>query len=252
MISPIFTISFLMCLPSIMAARNSIVTVGTATVNLCTAANFAILAESRVTTVTPSVITGAMVISPIAATVMTGFSLILDLSGQFSTSSQVSGKLYGASYSAPLPATLTMAVADMGTAYSDAMGRANPNFLNLAGGQIHSGLILQPGLYNWGSMVNINSGITIAGGAIDNSPMIGTLNITTGIKMTLTGGAFAKNIVWVALGAITAGTGSHFEGVILKKTGITLQMGATANSRLLTQTLVALQQATVANEILRI
>ncbi|KAJ7126228.1 hypothetical protein C8R44DRAFT_851714 [Mycena epipterygia] len=193
MISPIFTISFL-------AALSSVVAVGPAAVNLGTAANLAILAESGITTVAPSVITGAVAISPIAATAMTGFSLILDSSGQFSTSSQV----------VLTPATLTMAVADMGTAYSDAMGRANPNFLNLAGAWIFQ--------------------------------MIGTLNIATGIKMTLTGGALAKNIVWVALGAITAGTGSHFEGVILKKTGITLQTGATANSRLLAQTLVALQQ----------
>jgi hypothetical protein len=66
--------------------------------------------------------------------------------------------------------------------------------------------------------------------------------MANGVHMTLTGGAVPKNIVWVVTGAVTAGTTSLFQGVILGKTGITLQTGATANSRLLAQTAVALQK----------
>ncbi|KAJ7434549.1 hypothetical protein FB451DRAFT_1311296 [Mycena latifolia] len=65
--------------------------------------------------------------------------------------------------------------------------------------------------------------------------------------MTLAGGALASNIVWVVTGSVTAGAGAHLEGVILGKTSITLQTGTTANSRLLAQTFVALQKATVTN-----
>lgn len=81
-------------------------------------------------------IAGNVAVSPIAATALTGFSLTLDSTGTFSTSSQVTGKLYGASYSAPTPATLTTAVSDMETAYTDAAGRISPDFTNLAGGKL--------------------------------------------------------------------------------------------------------------------
>ncbi|KAJ7718251.1 antifreeze protein [Mycena metata] len=239
-------ISNILTTVAFLTALTTVGAVGPAAVNLGTAANYAILGESGITTVPPSVITGSIAVSPIAATAMTGFDLALDSSGQFSTSTQVSGKVFAASYTAPTPATLTTAIADMGAAYNDAIGRANPDFLNLAGGAI-GGRILSPGLYNWGSAVTIDSGITIAGGATDTwiFQVTGTLDIATDVQMTLSSGALATNIVWVATGAITAGTGSHFEGVVLGKTGITLQTGATANSRLLAQTLVALQKATI-------
>jgi hypothetical protein len=77
---------------------------------------------------------GAVGVSPIAATGLTGFSLTVDSTGQFSTSGQVTGHLFAASYSAPTPATLTAAIGDMGTAFTDATGRVNPNFNNLASG----------------------------------------------------------------------------------------------------------------------
>jgi hypothetical protein len=69
----------------------------------------------------------------------------------------------------------------------------------------------------------------------------GTLTIANSVKMALSGGAVAANIVWVVTDSITAGTTSHLEGVFLGKTGITLETGSTANGRLLAQTLVALQ-----------
>jgi hypothetical protein len=63
--------------------------------------------------------------------------------------------------------------------------------------------------------------------------------------MLLAGGANPKNIIWAVASGVTLGTTSHFEGVILGKTGITLQTGVSMNGRALAQTLVALQKATV-------
>jgi hypothetical protein len=60
--------------------------------------------------------------------------------------------------------------------------------------------------------------------------------------MLLAGGALASKIVWVATGAVTANAGAHIEGVILGQTSISMLTGATANSRLLAQTAIALQQ----------
>ncbi|KAJ6616253.1 antifreeze protein [Mycena sp. CBHHK59/15] len=259
MISNTFAISF-----GLLTAFTSVVALGPAAVNLGTALNYAILAQSGVSTVPPSVISmlllnltklsahpsaaGSVAVSPIAATALTGFSLTLDSTGQFATSSQVVGQLFAASYAAPTPSTLTVAIGDMGTAFTDATGRPNPDFTNLANGAI-GGLTLAPGLYKWSSAVSIDSDVTISGSSTDTwiFQVTGTFTIATGNKMVLVGGALPENIVWVVTGAITASAGSHLEGVILGKTSITLQTGATANSRLLAQTAVALQKATVNN-----
>ncbi|KAJ7513174.1 antifreeze protein [Mycena galericulata] len=242
MISTVFNISFLTALASSVAA------LGPAAVNLRTAGSFAILAKSGVSTVPPSVITGNVGVSPISATGLTGFSLTVASNKESSTSSQVVGQLFAASYSAPTPSTLTVAIGDMGTAFTDATGRVNPNFVNLASGAIGN-LVLAPGLYKWGSAVTIGSDVTIAGAATDTwiFQVAGTLSIAAGKKMVLAGGALASNIVWVVTGEVTANAGAHIEGVVLGKTSINLLTGATANSRLLAQTAVALQKATVTN-----
>ncbi|KAJ7242161.1 hypothetical protein B0H12DRAFT_1236820 [Mycena haematopus] len=221
---------------------------GPAAVNLRTAANFAILAQSGVSTVPNSVITGDVGVSPIAATALTGFSLTLDPTGEFSTSAQVTGKLYAASYNAPTPAKLTTAVGDMGTAYTDANGRTNPNFVNLGTGAI-GGLTLAPGLYNWNTGVTVGSNVTIKGGAADTwiFQVGGTLGVPANVQVVLSGGAVSKNIVWVVTGAVSLAAGAHIEGVILGKTSIALATAASANGRLLAQTAVTLAKNTVFN-----
>ncbi len=121
---------------------------GQAPVNLGTAGNYVILAKSGISTVPPSAVTGNLGVSPIDSTAITAFSLILDSSGEFSTSSQVTGKVYAANYGSPTPANLTTAVSDMQTAYTDAAGRTLPDHTELGSGNI-GGLTLAPGLYKW-------------------------------------------------------------------------------------------------------
>ncbi|KAJ7199767.1 antifreeze protein [Mycena pura] len=240
MLSSTFIICFLTALSSVAA-------LGPAAVNLRTAANYAILAKSGVTSVPLSVIIWRNVgVSPISSTGLIGFSVTIDSTGQFSTSAQVVGHLFAASYAPPTPSTLTVAIGDLGTAITDATGRVNPNFTNLASGTI-GGLILAPGLYNWASGVSVGSDVTILGTATDTwiFQISGTLSVAAGRKVVLAGGALASNIVWVVSGSVTVGNDSHLEGVVLGKTSISLLAGATANSRLLAQTNVMLQQATV-------
>ena len=67
-------------------------TLRTAPVNLGAAGNYAILAKSGISTVPNSVITGDIAVSPITATAITGFSLTVDATNQFSSSNQVTGK----------------------------------------------------------------------------------------------------------------------------------------------------------------
>ena len=132
-------------------------------VNLGTADDFAILSKSGVTTTGVTSVTGDIGTSPIAATAMTGFSLILDSSTTFSTSPDiVTGKLYAASYTSPTPSKLTTAISDMEIAYTDAAGRTTPDEIELGAGNIENH-ILVPGLYKWGTSVGFTSSLTFNG-----------------------------------------------------------------------------------------
>ena len=227
---------------------------GSACVSLGTAGNYVILAQSGVSTVPPSVITGDIGVSPAAASFITGFSLVtpvvIDATGNFSTSDQVTGKVYAADYDSPpnpTPANLTTAVLDMQAAYTDAAGRA-PGLGNVdvGTGEI-GGLTLAPGVYKWGSGVLITTDVTLAGSATDVwiFQIAGTLTQAAAMKVVLTGGALAKNIFWQVADVVALGTAAHFEGVILAKTAITLNTDATMNGRLLAQTEVTLDANTV-------
>lgn len=219
---------------------------GPASVELGTAGSFAVLAKSAISTVPSSVITGDIGLGPAAASYLTGFSLVADATNVFAMSPQVTGRVYAASYAVPTPADLTTAIANMETAYTDAASRPTPDHLELSSGNL-GGLTLAPGLYKWTSTITIDSDVTVAGGANDRwiFQTTGDLSLAASKRVILSGGAQAKNVVWQVAGKVTLGATSHFEGVILCMTEVTLQTGATLNGRVLAQTQVALQQATV-------
>ena len=54
--------------------------------------------------------------------------------------------------------------------------------------------------------------------------MAGTLNQGDATQVTLAGGALPKNIFWQVAGAVTIGTTALFEGVILAKTLIAVNL----------------------------
>ena len=209
-------------------------------IDLALAGEFVILSKSGITNVYKSTVTGDIGSSPI-----TGAAILL-------TCAEVAGTIYSVDAAGPLPCSvnnatrLTLAVGDMQTAYTDAAGRSNPDFLNLGAGDI-GGKTLTPGLYKWTSALIIPTDITITGSARDVwiFQVAGTLDMSSAVRITLAGGAQAKNIFWQTSGAVTLGTTSHFEGSILSQTGINMQTGATINGRMLAQTAVTLQMNTV-------
>ncbi len=214
-----------------------------APVSLGTAGNYVVLAKSGISTVPPAAVTGNLGVSPIDSTAITGFSLIMDSSGQFATSAQVTGQVYAPDYATPTPANLTQAVGDMETAYTDAAGRSLPDFTELGSGNI-GGMTLAPGLYKWGTGVTIPTDVTLAGGpnAVWIFQIAGNLSIAGSKSVILSGGAQARNIFWQVTGGVGVdlSTTSHFEGVILSQAGINLQNGASINGRMLAQTAVTL------------
>jgi hypothetical protein len=214
-------------------------------VNLGTAGTYVILAKSGIATVPISIVTGNLGLSPAAASFITGFSLTADATNVFATSPQVTGKIFAANYAVPTSSNLTTAVGDMQTAFTDAAGRA-ADVTELGAGNI-GGMTLAPKVYKWGTSVLIPTDISLNGSATDVwiFQIAQNLTMSSAAKVHLTGGALAKNVYWQVAGAVTLGTTSHCEGILLSQTAITLATGASVNGRLLAQTAVAIDGSTV-------
>ncbi|MFZ3109605.1 MAG: ice-binding family protein, partial [Rectinemataceae bacterium] len=210
----------------------TVVVLGPAPVLLGTSGNYVILAKTAVSTTGTTSITGNVAVSPAAQSFLTGFSETLV--GTYATSDLVTGMLYAADMTPPTPDTLTTAVSDMQTAYTDAAGRVTPDFTNLGAGNV-TGLTLEPGLYNWGTDLIATAGVTISGAADDVwiFQVSGDLTISNGVIFTLSGGAQSKNIFWQVTGQATLGTTADFKGIILCQTAIVMQNGAALNGRAL-------------------
>jgi hypothetical protein len=214
-------------------------------VDLASAEEYVILAKSGISTVPTSAVTGNLGVSPAAATYITGFSLIADSTNVFSTSPQVTGKVYAADYASPTPRDMTTAVGDMEQAFVDAAGRA-PDVTELGAGNI-GGLVLAPGVYKWSSGLLIPTDVTLQGGrsAVWIFQVAEDLTVASGTSVVLAGGALPRNVFWQVSGQVELGTTAHFEGIVLTRTSVTLRTGASMNGRLLAQTAVSLDGSTL-------
>ncbi len=201
-------------------------------VNLGSTTNFVVLAGSLISNVPASAITGDIGLSPAAGSGITGFG-----------AAEITGKMYTVDATGPAGATiaaalLTTAKGDLTVAYNDAAGRVpvpTGTFLNPGTGNI-GGLTLVPGLYKFTSAAAITgSDVTLTGTATDVwiFQIAAALNVGTGIKVILAGGAKAGNIFWQVGTSATLGTTSVFKGTILAAQSISLGTGASLEGRAL-------------------
>ena len=215
--------------------------------------NFAILTKTGITNTGSHTtrITGNIGSSPITSAAMNNVFC-----------SEITGTIYGVDaayvgsgsqvcYAGNPPASnktlVDNAILDLGTAYADASSRA-PDYTELGAGAI-GGMTLAPAVYKWGTGVTILSDVFLAGGPNDVwiFEVSGDITMASATRVTLLGGALAKNIFWQVGGptGVALGTTAHFEGVLLATKAITINTGATANSRFLSQTTVTLDANTV-------
>jgi hypothetical protein len=208
------------------------------------AGNFAILAETAVSTVPASAITGNVGLSPAATSYLTGFSLTLVTGAALST--QVTGVLYAADMAEPTPTNLTAAVNASHTAYLDAAGRLLPDGTDLNDGEM-GGQTFAPGLYKWTTPVTVGTNLTLTGTAEDIwiFQIDGTLNVSSAVLINMGGTAQAKNVFWQVADAVTLGGTSHFSGVLLGQTALTMGNLATMNGVALVKTAVSLDHSTI-------
>ena len=123
------------------------------------------------------------------------------------------------------------AQSDLGTAITDAAGRANVG--GTKEGDI-GGTNIGPGVYNTASTpsLEITSGdLTLDASNDPNALFIfriaSTLTINSGRQIFLTNGARAECIFWQVGSSATLGTASVFKGTIMANQSITMTTGAT-------------------------
>jgi Ice-binding-like/Bacterial Ig-like domain len=185
-------------------------------VDLKSAAAFAVLAGSTVTSGGPTLIAGDLGVSP--GTAITGFP---------------PGTVVGTQH--PGDPTAAQGIADLATAYNDAKGRTQCA-VTLAGNL--GGLTLTPGLYTSTSSLAISAGDLTLDAQEDSDAIFifqtaSTLTTTVGRQVVLINGAKAANVFWQVGSSATFGTSSAFEGTIMADQTITLNSGATLNGRAL-------------------
>ena len=264
LIIPVLVISFVLIALGFVFTNSIAVRafVSPAKINLGTTANFVVLAETWITNVPTSVITGNIGVSS-ATGAQIGVKCA-EITGNIYTVDALAAYAGGPGGSADNTCVMAgpganktlvdNAVNDMVvTAYADATGRIPDETGRLAGNI--GGETFTAGVYKWNTDVNLTNNITLSGSATDVwiFQMTGDLNVDSkgsillGVKVLLTGGAKASNVFWQVGGGTgaTLGTYSTFNGTILSAKQVILQTGAVLNGRALAQSQVTLDANTI-------
>jgi hypothetical protein len=213
------------------ALSHQLFAAGPAPVNLRSTANFVILSGAGITSTGDGIINGDVGASPISGSAI-GV-----------TCTQVNGTIYAVDAAGPAcavidPTRLTAAKGDLTTAYFDAAGRTpipTGPFLNPNGGNL-GGLNLAPGLYKFtGTALITGADVTLTGGPEDVCifQIAADLQLGSGIKVILAGGAQARNVFWQVGTSAVLGTFSDFKGTILADQAITMNTSSTMEGRAL-------------------
>jgi hypothetical protein len=189
---------------------------GPAPVGLGTAAPFAVLAGTAVTSSGGTTITGDLGISPGTAAAVTGFP-----PGTVSGTTQAANPV------------AVQAKTDLAAAYAVAAGLPVTATHGTLGG-----LTLVGGVYNTGGVVLDLTGTVTLDGQNDPSSVwvfqaTSSLTTASASRVALINGANPCNVFWQVTSSATLGSGSTFVGTIMALTSITMANGVTVDGRAL-------------------
>ncbi|HEX7460219.1 MAG TPA: ice-binding family protein, partial [Acidimicrobiales bacterium] len=204
------------------------------TVQLGTAAPFAVLAGSAVTDIPTSAITGDVGLSPAAGGNYAGL-----------TKAEVNGTIYSVDAAGPAgrvtnPGLLTQAKNDLTTAFVSASGDL-PTTTYAAGDNQLGGKTLTTGVYAFGHAATANltaaSPLMLNGngdpGAVFVFQASSDLVTASNSVVQLENGAQACNVFWVVGSSATLASSSTMVGTVMALTSATLATGATVQGRIL-------------------
>jgi hypothetical protein len=191
-------------------------------VNLNSAANYGVLAYSAITNSGASTVCGNIGLDPgteIDGGIYSACLGVVDFNNSFALTAET----------------------DLGTAYTDAMGRATG--ATIPAGTDIGGQTLYPGVYTIGGNLNIASAdLTLSSLGTTNGVFIfqikdgNNLVVGPGRQVILAGGAQAANVFWAVSGYCSLDTTVSFVGNIMTYTSVTLNTGAVLQGRALAET----------------
>lgn len=187
------------------------------TVNLRSAASFAVLAGTTVTSAGVSTVGGDIGVSP--GTAITGFG-----------PGTLTGSKEGGSTKA------AGAQSDLAAAYADVVGRT-PTTTVAALGAAGNGQTLTPGVYAHGSGLELAGTLNLNAGGDPDAVFIfkagSTLGTAANSTVNLMNGAQACNVFWQVGSSATLGAGSVLKGSLLVHTAVTVGAGVDVAGRVL-------------------
>ncbi|MDO9216559.1 MAG: ice-binding family protein, partial [Lacisediminimonas sp.] len=213
---------------------------GPAPVVLGGAGDYVILAESGITNVPTSAITGKIGLSAATGASITGLDDCSEIVGQVVHTVDNTGPVCRT----VVPLILTPAIGAKNTAYTDAAGRA-PDYTELGAGNI-GGRNLGPATYKWSSALLIPTNVTLTGGPNDVwiFQIAQGMTVASGAQIILAGGALPQNVYWQTFSA-EFNTTSQIKGTVLSQTSIAMKSGASITGRLFAGTATTLIQNVV-------
>lgn len=202
-----------------------------APVNLATAQPFVVLSGAGVTNTGPSVLNGALGVSP--GTALSGFGAPATVNGATHANDAVAAQ----------------AQADLTTAYNVAAGQPISPGNELTGTDL-GGLTLSPGAYGYASSAQLTGQLTLDAHGDPNAQFVfvigTTLTTASASSVILTNGASPCNVYWKVGSSATFGSGTAFEGNVLALTTISMTSGVTFLGRALARN----GEVTLINDVL--
>jgi Ice-binding-like len=202
-----------------------------APVGLATAQPFVVLGGAGVTNTGPSVLNGALGVTP--GTSLSGFGAPAVVNGATHDNDAVAAQ----------------AQADLTTAYNVAAEQPIAPGNDLTGVDL-GGLTLSPGAYGYSTSAQLTGQLTLDAHGDPNAQFVfvigSTLTTASASSVILTNGASPCNVFWKIGSSATFGSGTAFEGNVMALTSISLNSGVTVLGRALARN----GEVTLINDVL--